>query len=107
MIVAGSRREIAPHQARTWMRQSMRFQRYPFLEPGLQLWLLRRDRDRHDADSRAAIDLLQTIKNRAKEFLPTLRLRHVVNGQYHDRLDAGFSNPLRCDEFRETSAHVE
>ena len=74
----------------------------PFLEPGLQLRVVRVDPAGHDADRGAAVDLLQPVEDR-----PQVRLvlgswsAHVVDRQDDDRLDALLADPLRRDQLGE------
>src|SRR6266513_5457326 len=89
------------------MRERMHFQRQPLLKPGLQPGGLRINRAGHNADRRAAVDLLQPIQDRSQKSFILLRLAHVVDGKYDDRLGAGFADPLRRGELGEISPDIK
>src|SRR4051812_44137798 len=67
MVRSRCRGKISLRQAWAWMGQRVDFQRESFLEPGLELRLLRVYGNRHDAHWSAAIDLLQPFQDRAQK----------------------------------------
>ena len=70
------------------------FQAQSFLQPLLQVWILRIDLTGHDAHRRAAVDAFQAIENRPQEGFPFLVPAHVVNGENDDRLNSFFADCL-------------
>ena len=85
------------------MIERVHLQAQPFLQPGLQVRLLRVDLAGHDADGGPAVDLLEPLQDRPQERLPLLVAAHVVDGQDDDGLDA--SSPTHCGviELREVA----
>ena len=82
----------------------MRFDAQSFRDPRLQLRRLRVDRLGHDADRRAAVDLLQPIENRPQEPLVPPGIGHVVDRQHDHGLDARVADPLRSHQPRRVAA---
>ena len=77
------------------MRERVDFKRQSFLEPALQLGILRIKFVAKNADWRAAVDLLEPIQKRPQECFIFRRLAHVVDGQNHHRFHVRFAGPLR------------
>src|SRR5205814_1789890 len=69
--------------------------------------MLRDNRDGHDADGGASVNLLEPFQDRAQKQFPSLGLRHVVNGENDDGLDLRLSDPRRGDKLRESSSDIE
>ena len=82
------------------------FQAQSFLQPLLQVWILRIDLTGHDAHRRAAVDAFQAIENRPQEGFPFLVPAHVVNGENDDRLDSFFADPLRRHQLGKGARNV-
>ena len=82
-------------------------QRESFFEPGLELRIFGFDRDRHDADRGAAIDLFEPVDDGAEKFFPFGRVVHVVDGKNDGCLDAWFSDPLGCGQLWKVATDVE
>ena len=89
------------------MAEGVHLEGQAFLQPGLELWCLGVNGNRHDAHGGATINLLEPLQNRAQIRFPLFRRVHVVNGQDHDRFDARFADPLRRSELGEISFDIE
>ena len=82
------------------------FEAQSLLQPRLKLRIVGLDRVGHDADRRAAVDLLESLQDRPQIRLVLGRVAHVVDGQHDHALDAFRTNPLRRDELREILVRI-
>ena len=96
VVVVGRRGdEVAVRQQRAWMRERVDFKRQSFLEPALQLGILRIKFVAKNADRRPAVNLPEPVQKRPQERFIFRRLAHVVDGQNHHRFHVRFAHPLR------------
>ena len=77
------------------MRERVDFKRQSFLEPALQLGILRIKFVAKNADRRPAVNLPEPVQKRTQERFIFRRLAHVVDGQNHHRFHVRFTHPLR------------
>src|SRR5262249_13634990 len=82
------------------------FEAEPFLEPLLQVRVVRLDAASHDADRGRPVKLLHPVDDRPEERLPLLVPAHVVDGEDDNRVDTRLADPLGGDEFGEGAMGV-
>src|SRR5262245_40933402 len=103
----GRHNEIGFCQTRAGMRQRVDFEREPFLEPALELFVLWINLYGHDAHRGAAINLFETFQNWAEEGLIFLEISHVVYRKSYHRFNAGLAHPLWRYELRKIRPDVK
>ena len=102
-IVEGLARlgEITAREDWTGMIDRVNFEADSFIQKLLELRICRIHLAGHDADRRAAIDLLEAGNRGAEEFLVAGGFAHVIDGDDDHRIDTFFPHPLRRNQLRE------
>ncbi len=107
VVGIGGGLKIVFAQERKWMCEGVHLQRDTLFDPRLQLRIVGADRQRHDTEGGASIDLLEPVQNGADKGLIPLGLFHIVDRQNDGCIDARFSNPLRSGECRKIQPGIE
>jgi hypothetical protein len=80
--------------------------RQAFLEPRLQLRVLRIDAARHDRHRGTAVDLLEPVEDRPQEGLILGAVAHVVDSQRDHALDPLLADPLGSDQLGKIAVRI-